>query len=60
MVRRTDNHLEVANVMEGFQKSEESSSHRNGTFKIEKPFDEAIDTILPRRTKTNPSRKVIK
>jgi hypothetical protein len=32
--------------MEDFQKAEESSSHRNGTFKIDKPFEEALDTIL--------------
>ena len=39
--------LDVEKIMEDFQKAEEaSSSHRNGTFKIGKPFDEALDTIL--------------
>ncbi|MGB7592039.1 MAG: hypothetical protein WBO19_12450 [Terriglobia bacterium] len=38
--------LDVARVMEDFQKSEESSSHRNGTFKIDVPFEEALKTIV--------------
>ena len=36
----------VGKVMEDFQKAEESPFDRSGTFKIEKPFDEALDTIL--------------
>jgi len=43
--------------MEEFQKSEESSSSRNGTFKIESPFEKALDTILkakPEAKKTKP------
>jgi len=35
-----------ARVMEDFQKAEESSSPRNGTFKINAPFERALDTIL--------------
>lgn len=38
--------LDIAKVIEEFKKSEETAAHRNGTFKIEKPFDEALDTIL--------------
>jgi hypothetical protein len=46
MSKKTTDRLDVAKVMEDFQKAEESSSGRNGTFKIDKPFDEALDTIL--------------
>jgi len=46
MKRKTDDRLNVAKVMEEFQKAEESSSHRNGTFKIDAPFEKALDTIL--------------
>jgi len=38
--------FDVAKVMEEFQKSEESPLHRNGTFKIDAPFEKALDTIL--------------
>jgi hypothetical protein len=44
--------------MEDFQKSEEPSSRRNGTFKIDKPFEEALGKILTvKPTKTSPSKK---
>jgi len=43
---RANNALDVAKVIEDFQKSEESSGHRNGTFKINAPFEKALDTIL--------------
>jgi hypothetical protein len=43
---KTDDRLNVAKVMEEFKKAEESSSHRNGTFKIDAPFEKALDTIL--------------
>jgi hypothetical protein len=38
--------LNVAKVMDEFKKQEESPSRRNGTFKINAPFDKALDTIL--------------
>jgi len=44
--RKSNGRLNVTKVMEDFQKSEESSSHRKGTFKIGVPFDKALDTIL--------------
>jgi len=37
-------------------KAEVSTAHRNGTFKIEKSFDEALDTIL----KVKPAPKAAK
>ena len=55
MNRKTKDRLDVAKVIEDFKKSEESSSHRNGTFKIEKPFEEALDTIL--KTKPEPTKR---
>ena len=54
---RANERLDVEKVMEEFQKSEESSSSRNGTFKIESPFEKALDTILkakPEAKKTKP------
>ena len=46
MVKKKDIRLNVEKIIEEFEKSEQTSGHRNGTFKIEKPFDEALDTIL--------------
>ncbi len=51
MKRESNSRLDVAKVMEDFQKSEDSSSHRYGTFKIDKPFEEALDTVLRARPK---------
>lgn len=39
----------VEKVLSEFQTEEQSSSHRKGLFKIEKPFEEAVDTILKSR-----------
>ena len=49
--------LDVDKVIQEFQKAEESSSGRNGTFKIDAPFEKALDTILkakpePKKPKT--------
>lgn len=44
--RKSNEPLDVAKVMEDFQKSERSPSHRNGTFKIDASFEKALDTIL--------------
>jgi hypothetical protein len=38
--------LNVAKVVEDFQKSEDSSSRRKGTLKIDAPLEKALDTIL--------------
>lgn len=51
--RKPNEQLDVVKVMEDFQKTEESSSHRNGTFKIDKPFEEALETILKSRPNSN-------
>jgi hypothetical protein len=47
---RTDS-LDVARVVEDFQRQEESSSHREGTFKIDKPFEEALNSLLKAKPK---------
>jgi hypothetical protein len=44
--RKSTDTLDVGKVIEDFQKAEESSAHRKGTFNIDKPFGEALDTIL--------------
>jgi len=41
-------------MLENFQNAEESSSRRNGKFKIEKPFEEALETIL--KSKPEPKK----
>ena len=46
MGRKTEDRLNVAKVVEDFQKAEQSPGHRNGTFKIDAPFERALDTIL--------------
>ena len=38
--------LNIGKVLTDFQKAEESSSHRKGTFKIDAPFEQALKTIL--------------
>lgn len=43
---RKSSNLNVVQVMEDFAKHEKTSTHRNGTFKIEAPFEKAIDAIL--------------
>jgi hypothetical protein len=38
--------------MEEFKKSEEASSRRNGTFKIDRPFDDALNVIVKAKPET--------
>ena len=49
--------LDVVKVMEDFQKSEDSSPRRNGTFKIDAPFEKALDSILKAKTLTKHAPK---
>jgi hypothetical protein len=57
MKKGSNKNLDVDKVIKDFEEQESSSStHRNGTFKIDKPFDEALNTILkaepePKKTK---------
>ena len=48
--------LDVKKVMQEFQKVEESMAHRNGTFKIDKPFEKALDTILKAKPEPNKAK----
>ena len=52
--RKSD--LNVAKILEDFRKTEESSSGRNGTFKIDAPFEKALDTILKAKPEKKPSQ----
>jgi hypothetical protein len=59
MKGRSDNKVDVVKVMKEFQEAEESLAHRNGTFKIDAPFEDALKIIVkakPEPKKTN-SRK---
>jgi hypothetical protein len=51
------NRLNVEKILKDFQKSEESNGHRRGTFKIGKPFDEALNTILKARNGNTHSKR---
>lgn len=42
---RTNQALYIGRVVTDFQRSEESSSYRKGTFEIDKPFDQALNTV---------------
>ncbi len=57
MNRKTGDRLDVAKVMEDFQKDEESSSGRNGTFKIDATFDDALRKIVKAKPGTKPAKK---
>ncbi|MGO8791468.1 MAG: hypothetical protein ACLQVL_29320 [Terriglobia bacterium] len=46
------NDISVERILAEFEKAERDPPHRNGTFKIEKPFDEALDTILKVKPQT--------
>jgi hypothetical protein len=46
MSKKRSERLDVQKVMEDFQREEESSPRRKDAFKIDKPFEEALDTIL--------------
>jgi hypothetical protein len=52
MSRKTNDRLDVAKVMEDFQKSEKASSRRNGTFKIDRPFEDALNVIVKAKPET--------
>jgi len=41
-------------ILEQFQKAEEAPPHRNGTFKIDVPFEKAVEVILKARHQTKP------
>jgi len=45
---KASNTLNVEKLMDELQKEEATHTHRKGTFKVDKTFEEAIDTL--RRT----------
>lgn len=56
---RNKSHLDTAKIVKAFQKSESSTAHHKGTFKINAPFEKALETVLkskPNHTAT-PSHK---
>ncbi len=50
--------LDIRKIMEDFHKEEGSSSRRKGTFKIDKLFEEALDTILRTRGQSGGSKRL--
>ena len=38
--------LNIEKVMDDFEKVEKLPLHRKGTFKIDKPFEQALETII--------------
>lgn len=50
--------LNVSKVIKEFEKNEKSSAHRKGTFKIEAPFEKAVNALLQAKpTKKLTSKK---
>lgn len=43
---RKSNTISVEKVLAEFHKAENSTAHRKGTFKIDAPFDDALNKIL--------------
>lgn len=50
--------LKVRKVLQEFQRAEESPAHHNGTFKIDAPFEKALDTII--KAKPEPKKTMVK
>jgi hypothetical protein len=48
--------LNVKKVLTEFQKAENAPARRNGTFKIDAPFEKALDTILKAKPDTKQSK----
>lgn len=46
MNRKSGNRLNIQKVLTDFEKAEKSTAHRKGSFKIEGPFEKALETIL--------------
>jgi hypothetical protein len=46
MGKKTDGRLDVKAVIDEFQRAEESPVHRKDAFKIDAPFEKALDKIL--------------
>jgi hypothetical protein len=44
--------LNVQKVLQEFEEAEREKTHRKGTFRIDRPFEEALDTLLRPRPKT--------
>jgi len=49
--------LDVRKILEQFQEAEESKAHRKGTFKIDAPFERALDTILKSKPHVPPKKR---
>lgn len=49
--------LNVKEIIQLAQKAEESKAHRKGTFKIEAPFDKALDSILKSKPHLMPKKQ---
>ena len=58
MAHKQHEPLDIKRIVEDFERAEGSSGHRRGTFKIDAPFEKALDTILkakpqPKKSKAN-------
>ena len=52
MRQRRNPKLSIEKVLAEFQKSEQSTAHRKGTFKIDMPFEDALKVVA--RAKPEP------
>jgi hypothetical protein len=51
MKAKTRKEIEIRKIVKEFERSESSKAHRKGTFKIEAPFEKALDTVLKSKAK---------
>lgn len=49
--------LNIEKILTEFQEVENTRGHRKGTFKIDKSFNEALDTILKAKPESKASKK---
>ena len=56
MKRELNQNLDIKKIVNDFQCEEKSPSHRKGTFKIDKPFDEALNVVLKVKPGRNKNR----
>jgi len=54
--KSSEGEIDIAKLMDDFQQAEKSSAHgRSGSFKIDVPLEQAVDTIL--KVKPEPKKE---
>jgi len=58
MNRKSKATLNIEKVLEEFKKLQEAPAHRVGSFKVDAPFEKALDTILKSKPETRKTRPI--